>query len=267
MVRGNLDRTEIARAVERAELDGVRAVVAHAASAFPDLRAEALDIAGGIAAFTGVDSPLSEAAGIGIFKPIDDDTAKKLTRFYTDRGAASRVMTGPRSDPSFAPALARSGYIPVEHQSILAIDLDTVAEPMDPRLRVSNDSRSWAQSSLRGFEITRSTIVMSRTIELLACTPGVVTLEAVDGGKVVATGGIAFTSEIPVLFGASTLPAWRNRGWHAALIRDRLARAKKYGAKYARACARPLSTSEQNFVRCGFSVLYTNTLWERPIGM
>src|SRR6185312_14893746 len=254
MVRGDLNRYELARAVERAELAGTRAVVARAASLFPDLGAERLDLAGGQANFAGTDSPLSEAGGVGVFEPIDDDTVERLTRFYEQRNATPRVMIGPMTDPSFAPALARSGYIPVEYQSVMAIDLDAVTGAKDPRIQVASDAASWAQTSMRGFEMIDPPPAISQTIEALASVEGVIALEATEGDKIIATGGVAFTSEIPVLYGASTLPAWRKKGWQTALIRDRLARAKEYGAKYARACARPLSPSERNFVRCGFTV-------------
>jgi hypothetical protein len=65
------------------------------------------------------------------------------------------------------------------------------------------------------------------------------------------------------LFAGSTMAAFRNRGWQIAMIRDRIARARDEGARWMRATARPTSTSERNFIRCGFQTLYTRTLWQR----
>ena len=265
MVRRNLTRKELALAVERAELDGVRAVVKHARAAFPDLRAELLEIAGGIAEFTGVDSPLSEAVGVGIFEPIDDQTVPVITRFYSERGAVPRVMVGPMSDPYLGIALAHAGYVPIEAQSMLASDLESATTSLDPRIRETQDTHAWARVSMRGFDKEAASAVLRMSIEALASTPETIALEAVDGADVVATGGLSFRSDIPVLFGASTLPPFRGRGWQGALIRDRLARARRTGATHARAAARPLSQSESNFIQAGFEVLYTRVLWEwRP---
>lgn len=229
---------------------------------FPELNVEVCDIAGGIASYTGVDSPLSEAGSVGIFEAIDDETVPTITRFYTERGAIPRVMVGPMSDTRLGAALARTGYVPIEQQNILIANLEPVNNALDPRIRETHDVRVWAQTSMRGFSEDVASDALRKTIEALASAPGVVALEAVDGGEVVATGGLLLASDIPVLFGASTLLPFRGRGWQGALIRDRLARAHRAGAAYARATARPFSQSESNFVQAGFDVLYTRVLWE-----
>jgi hypothetical protein len=243
----------------------MRGIVEHARANYPSLAADALEVAGGVASFTGIDSPLTEAGGVGIFEPIADDTVPALTRFYSEYNAVPRVMVGPMSDPDLAFELARGGYVPIEHQSVLAVDLETASEALDPRIRETSDASAWAKTSMRGFVDEPASEVLRIVVEALATVPGVVALEAMDDNEVVATGGLALNSEIPALFGASTLPAFRGRGWQSALIRDRLTRAHRAGAPFARANARPLSQSEMNFVRMGFEVLYTRVLWEwRP---
>jgi GNAT superfamily N-acetyltransferase len=265
VVRRDLTRKELALAVERAELIGTRGIVEHARAGYAALAADALEIAGGVAVFTGVDSPLTEAGGVGIFEPITDETVPALTSFYSAHNAVPRVMVGPMSDPELAFALARASYVPIEHQNVLAIDLETAPDALDPRIREAADVRVWVEASMRGFGSDSPSEILRMTVEALGSDPGVVALEAVDDGEVVATAGLSCTSEIPVLFGASTLPAFRGRGWQSALIRDRLTRARRAGALRARANARPLSQSEMNFVRMGFEVLYTRVLWEwRP---
>jgi len=65
------------------------------------------------------------------------------------------------------------------------------------------------------------------------------------------------------LFGASTLPAFRNRGVQTALLKQRLARAAAENCDLAVCIAAPGSSSQRNVVRLGFSVLYTRVKFER----
>jgi N-acetylglutamate synthase-like GNAT family acetyltransferase len=88
-------------------------------------------------------------------------------------------------------------------------------------------------------------------------------LEARVDGAVVATAAMDVRGEIAGLHGASTMPSARRRGWQTIFIRDRAARARELGARYVYGIAGVGGTSERNFRRAGFAVLYTRTLWER----
>ncbi len=90
-------------------------------------------------------------------------------------------------------------------------------------------------------------------------------LARVDGA--VAGGGtLAVRDGLAGLFGASTLPAYRNRGVQTALLLARLARGLDAGCDLAVCLAQPGSSSERNVVRLGFSVLYTRVKFERAWG-
>jgi ribosomal protein S18 acetylase RimI-like enzyme len=67
------------------------------------------------------------------------------------------------------------------------------------------------------------------------------------------------------LFGASTLPAYRNRGVQKALLAARIARAANASCDLVVCLARPGGTSQRNVVRRGFSVLYTRVKFEREV--
>jgi GNAT superfamily N-acetyltransferase len=87
-------------------------------------------------------------------------------------------------------------------------------------------------------------------------------LARVDGA--VAGGAtLALRQGVAGLFGASTLPAFRNRGVQTALLKERLRRAMTENCDLAVCIAQPGSSSERNVVRQGFSVLYTRVKFER----
>ena len=68
-----------------------------------------------------------------------------------------------------------------------------------------------------------------------------------------------------VLFGASTLPDFRNKGVQTALLRTRLKRAGEEGCDLAMSLAQPGSASQRNIVRQGFHVLYTRVKFGRAV--
>ena len=81
--------------------------------------------------------------------------------------------------------------------------------------------------------------------------------EPVGGGAVLVHRGLA------LLAGAATLPAYRNRGVHAALHHARLALARRRGCDLAAQGAEPGSTSQRNAERRGLRVAYTRAILVR----
>ncbi len=257
---------EFARAIERCEIEGARACVESARRIAPESGAELLDIAGGVAAFAGIDSPLSEATGLAMDAPVTASEIERLTRFYRSRETAAAVLVNPFADPSLPQRLADAGYRPAEYQSALAADLSAIEGRHDERIAPSADSGIWAEASARGFlDGAVPPPEFALVGRIVAEAAGVVALAGRNAGAVVATGAMDVAGAMAGLFASSVLPAFRRQGWQSALILDRVARAKAAGARYARAAAAPGSASEANFRRLGFQVLYTRTLWRwRP---
>ena len=67
------------------------------------------------------------------------------------------------------------------------------------------------------------------------------------------------------LFGASTLPNFRNRGVQTALLDSRISWAVERGCDLAVSIAQPGSVSHRNIERAGFRVAYTRTKLIRPL--
>jgi len=259
-----LSTQELHDRIAACEVAGIRAAIATVRRLYPDANAEGVDIAGGLAAFTGADSPLSQVYGAGRVGPVSAAEIAEITAFFESRGATPRVYVSPLADPSLSRRLAAARYAPCEFENVLASqELDAHAA-RDERIRIAADPEAWARASAMAFTDRDAVGDADAAIaRVLVYSPGVTALEALDDGAIAATAAMDLHGDWTGLFAGATLGPYRGRGWHTALIRDRLARAFERGARFARGHAKPGSTSERNFLRCGFSVLYTRTLWER----
>lgn len=248
--------------IRLSEIEGVRKGVETVQRLYPKAQATSIEIAGGIARFTGIDG-LSQAFGMGTLAPVSADEIACLTDFYESRGSTPQVYVTPMADPSLATGLTRAGYAPSSHESVLVSDdFDTCAR-YDDRVALAADLEAWATASALGFSDGSSENVDAQVATILASSKGVYAVEGRDGDAIAATGVLGLRGECAFLFASSTLPRFRRRGWHLALICDRIARARDLGALVMRATASPASTSEHNFHRCGFTTIYTRSLWER----
>jgi hypothetical protein len=251
-------------AIERADVLGINACVDSARRIHRELCAQALTIGSGVAAFAGVESPLSQAVGLGMGVAISDNDMERVTAFYEERDTTPRVLVNPNADLSLPRALARAGYVPAEYENALGADLAQVRGARDVRIVEASDRIAWGILSAKGFLGTDDVPEGASTVgEIVGCAEGVIALECREDGVVAATGAMAVQGELAGFFASSVLPPFRGRGWQTALILDRLARARESGARFGRASAAVGSASERNFLKCGFCVLYTRTMWER----
>ena len=131
---------ELDEAIRRSESEGIRTGIATVKRLHPDVRATSIEVAGGLAAFTGVDSPLSQSYGVGSSAPVTEGDVSRITDFYESRGATPRVFVTPLADPSLAPALAAAGYTPSEYENVLASDAFDGFARFDDRIGVARIS-------------------------------------------------------------------------------------------------------------------------------
>jgi hypothetical protein len=94
-------------------------------------------------------------------------------------------------------------------------------------------------------------------------SPAVLSVAAIEGVAMVATGSMAVRDGIALLAGASTPPPHRGRGAQNFLLAERLRLASERGCKVAMMVTLPGSTSQRNAERNGFAVAYTRTKWSR----
>lgn len=262
-----IDTRKLGVHIERLGVAGVRHCVDSANRLDPTLNATFEPIAGGIVSFCGVDSPLSQGYGIGVAAGVTCDDVSAMTTFFAARGTKASVGVSTLADPALGEQLARAGYLPVDAENVLACELRAHGGQRDARVNVAQDLDAWADANARGFGATSTADpLFVHLAHIIGSAQGVILLELRVAGEIVATASMDVVDEWAGFFGGSTRLEHRGRGYHRALLLDRVARGCEGGATYGRAAAGPASASERNFRRCGFETLFTRTNWERPHG-
>jgi predicted GNAT family acetyltransferase len=258
-----LPTRELAALIEASECLILRAFYDAARRLRPIAPFECLELAGGVATFMGKASPLSHATSIALDAPVSAEEISRITSFFRDRGAPSRISVNPLADPSLESELVRAGYVPRLRNNVLAIDASAATATRDNRIDEEPDLAAWGRASYGGFSNRYVTgdegVFLATTI---ASSSGVIALSARNGEGIAATSAMLLHGNLASLIAGSTVDSHRGKGYHRAMIIDRVARAREAGARYARASSPIGSTSERNFRACGFEVLYTRVAWE-----
>jgi GNAT superfamily N-acetyltransferase len=260
----NLD---FARRVEMAEANAGRACAEACQRFHPEHSVAIEEIAGGVAVFAGVDSPITQAIGVGLHGPVSDAEMDALGDFFHSRNAPAAIELCPLVDISVYEKFAARNYHLLELTDVLILDdLDAARMPgtmsagVTVRVSEPHEAKLWTQTVAEGFAehypVTQAILDVMEGFygRCDACF----FLAFLDG--IVAGGGGVFAGQgVGGLFGASTLPAFRRRGVQSALLAARLAWARDKGCDLAVSFARPGSISHRNIERNGFRVAYTRT--------
>jgi hypothetical protein len=227
-----------------------------------------LPVAGGHAGFGGVDSPVTQAFGLGLNGPVTDADMAGMEAFYRAHGSPVNIETCPLADTSLLKLLNERGYKPIEYSNVFTREL------------TQDDSQAWpdttskvhVRSPAEDEAETYSLVVAKSFFENTEISPqflGIFTscffaagtfffIAEVDG--VPAGGGMMSIHQgVASLGGAGTLREFRNRGVQKALLLARLAVAVENGCDLAMVATQPGSGSQRNVERQGFQVVYTRT--------
>ena len=224
------------------------------------------EIAGGIAAFAGVDSPVTQAFGCGLDGAVEEAEFDRLEDFFFSRGAAVTLELSPFIDQTLVALLQKRPYRLEEFSNVLVRDIlpgEVFAQPASPvtvRAAESGEAQLFIKVVTDGFA---EQVQLAPSLEGLLegffhrargqCFFGLV------DGEIAGAGGVAKHDNLAELYGASTLPKFRNRGVQTALIRERLAWGAQRGCDIATTTTGPGTSSQRNFERAGFQTVYSRT--------
>jgi hypothetical protein len=244
-----------ARRLEAAEAANARGCMGSGADA------AVLEVAGGIAVFTGADTPLTHAVGIGLNGPVSAEELDRLEDFFRSRGARPAIDLCPLADLGLLPQLAERGYRLTEFNNVLARRLAGVEMTLTPRVRRTRPDEIdlWSHTVGCGFFETGHLTAQEMDVGRAICAmPGALTYLAVhESGAPAGGGALAIHSGLATLFADSTLAAYRRQGLHRELISARLNEALVEGCDLAMVTTLPGSISQRNYERAGFHVVYT----------
>jgi hypothetical protein len=259
----------LARRLERAEaLSNVEYVEARARM-FPERGARWIEVTGAYAMYDGLESPLTQTFGLGLFQPVAHPELEMIEGFYRELGASVNHEVSPLADLTLPTLLNERGYRPIDFTSVMFHQLRrdenlTIShnEKMRVRLAQENEKELWAQTSVKGW--SESVELADQMLDLALITAGrrgALSFLAELEGQPIATGSMIILGGVALMSGASTIPEARNQGAQLALLASRSRFAAEHGCDIAMMCAQPGSASQRNAERQGFRIAYTRIKW------
>jgi len=232
----------------------------------PELGCAFERIGGGTMCFSGKDSPVGRAHGLGFFGPISETILDHVEEFYRSRGVPAQIDVCPYTDPSMLELLKKRGYAVQEFNTVLGRyiypDEDfsipagvTVRVPRKEEIKQVSDlvDRAFGDGKPLGY---------AWLFELWLDTPGNMTLVAEVDGKFAggASGLVIKDQKLGAFFGAGVLPEFRKRGVQAALLNKRLQLSREAGCDLAVTLTMPGTSSQRNAERAGFRTAFTKAV-------
>jgi GNAT superfamily N-acetyltransferase len=280
----------LARRLEGTEGRSNAAFVESRALHQPNAGAVWREVAGTMAMFDGVGSPLTQTFCLGLFAPCDAAVLGEMETFFAERGSNTLHEVCPLSDANVLTLLSERGYRPIEQSTVLWQPLiaSTASAPdasahdasahdasahhacargaRTPNVRRidADEVMTWADYAARGWGATAELADFMRNFgAVIGSARGTSCFVAELDGAIIGTASLNMQDGVALLAGASTLPEFRGRGAQSVLLRARLSYALAAGCDIAMMAALPGSTSQTNAERQGFRIAYTRTKWQR----
>jgi GNAT superfamily N-acetyltransferase len=237
----------------------------------PETGAAVLGLDGACAVYAGSPSPLNRVHGLGVGTPVAEDDLEEIERFYGERNSEVRIRVCPLADRTLVEQLAARAYtlgdfMDVYARPIVPDDVRLAGAPgVQIRVATVDEARRWFVADDAGGDWATPdgiTFMVIRTV----LKPETHLFLAWEGAQPVAGGALEIHDGTAALMAASTLPAFRRRGIHTALLRARLAAAARAGCDLALVHTRPGAASARNVRRAGFELQYTTVEAVRCLG-
>lgn len=219
----------------------------------------AVDCAGGVAAYFGPDSPLTTVKGAGPGLGVADIEA--VEEFFRRCGSEKAMF-------ELAPwvsveALKKRGYeiAGEEHVVVRRPPFEAGAPLLDVDAVPAED---WPELQTRANQAA-DTSAWREIVAMCAALPGAMRFGVRDGREWIACAEAMPAGGAAIFGNDATCPPARGRGAQTATIQARLRAAAGLGFSWAVAEVAPGSTSERNYLRCGFEIAYRRAWLVRAI--
>ena len=268
----------LAARIELAECRLLADCAAAATRRRPDSMAFLQELAGGVATYTGPDSPFNKLAGLGFGDAVDEAGLADVERSFAKRGASVQAEVASLADRSVHALLTRRGYVLQNFENVLGLRLPAASPPaagdgIDVSIGDETQHEAWLDVIAAGFadadtqgvpsheEFSRE--VLNRTVGDMATASGFARYLARRDGAITGGASLRVCEGVAQLCGAATAPAHRRRGVQSALLAARLTDSARQGCDVAVVTTQPGSKSQQNVQRQGFELLYTRAILVR----
>ena len=259
--------TQLFSSTDRALARRIEAGHAHSAAvSTPSVSVE--EIGDGWAIFHQIDSPVTQAIGVGMNGAVESGELDRLEAFFHVRGSAAIIDLCALADPSLLPMLQERGYVIREIANVLVRRLDPAEDfgDLGPSIRVepvaAHEYPSWVRTVMQGFA-GQDDVPEEQVAMMMSANPWPESFFGVLDGSRTAAAAMDVHAGLATLFGDSTLVRARGRGLQLALIRHRLRRAAQLGCDLATASVVPGGISHRNYERGGFELVYGRVMLGR----
>ncbi|WP_438306690.1 GNAT family N-acetyltransferase (plasmid) [Streptomyces sp. HUAS TT11] len=217
----------------------------------------------------------NRAGGFDTSETVTADTLEQIIAFYRKQGVSrgSFMIAPPMLPTDWASIAARLGLSTGHSHVKLGCDTETLLTAvdgiaaLDPRWHIGliepHQAREWATVMMTAYGFTGPGM-----IDAASCVgkPNWRQYAVWDSEQMIAVGSIYINGECAHMFGAATLPAYRGRGAHTALLSIRAWAVKAAGCRWLVAetgdeTLGTRSTSLHNLLGAGFQPLYERTTW------
>ena len=203
----------LVRKMEMAEARIGESLVASMQQRMPEFPATSERIAGGIATFTGVDSPISQVIGAGLDGDVAEAELNRLEDFFKTRGAPAILELSSFAAPSFVEMLNRRRYTIVEFSHVLLRKCERTDEFSSPPHEIAirdvragvraEEAKLYTDTVAKGFaELLAPTQELLDVVEGFCYDPQGQCFLAAVSGEAVGGGAAALFDGIGTLGGA-----------------------------------------------------------------
>ena len=261
----------LSQKLELTEACANRAFVESRAVISPESGAEWIEVAGTYAMFDGIESPLTQTFGLGMFDEISNAELDRIEAFFKQHNAPVFHEVSPLAGLELVALLNERNYQPIELTSVMFQEITDQSSQnllLNPNLKTriieTGEAELWARTSADGWasEAQELADFMFNFGQISANCQGGFPFLAELNGKPISAGMLFIFNEVALLGGASTIPDGRRQGGQSALLEARLKFAAEKGCKIAMMCAFPGSQSQRNAEKNGFRIAYTRTKWQ-----
>ena len=254
----------LARRLERAEGNASAQFAEARRKLFPESGSCWMECAGAQVVFDGIDSPVTQTFGLGIFKELTDASLDTIERFFLDRGAHVDHEVSPLAGVAALSLLCARRYRPIEISSVMVRPVEN-PPPSNITVRVTGpeEAELWAEVSAKGWthDHPELAVHMKRFAAIAFGREHAPSFLAELDGQPGAAGSLCIHDGVALFAGAATVPEMRRRGLQSALLQERMRYAFNHGCDLAMMVAEAGGQSQRNAERKGFRIAYTRTKW------
>ncbi len=254
----------LSRRLERAEGHASVQFAEARRKLFPDSGSCGMECAGAQVVFDGIDSPVTQTFGLGIFEELTEASLDTIESFFLARGAHVDHEVSPLAGVAAISLLCARHYRPIEISSVMVRPVEN-PPPGDIKVRVPSPEEAdlWADVSARGWshEYPQLAIQMKQLGAIASAREQSPSFLAELDGQPAAAGSLCIHDGVALFAGAATVPEMRRRGLQSALLQERMRYAFDHGCDLAMMVAEAGGVSQRNAERKGFRIAYTRLKW------